>query len=96
MAESITHFFEQERNLHIVNQLFDSGVKLETAARRESRLKLKDQVFVLTGALQDFTRSQAKALIDAAGGKVSGSVSGNTDYVVAGESAGSKLDKARK
>ena len=95
VAESITHFFEQERNLHIVNQLFDSGVKLETAARRKAG-KLKDQVFVLTGALQSFTRSRAKALIEAAGGKVSGSVSGNTDYVVAGESPGSKLIKAKE
>jgi DNA ligase (NAD+) len=95
VAESITHFFEQERNLHIVNQLFDSGVKLETAARRKTG-KLKDQVFVLTGALQSFTRSRAKALIEAAGGKVSGSVSGNTDYIVAGESPGSKLIKAKE
>lgn len=95
VAESITHFFDQERNLHIVNQLFDSGVKLETAARRKTG-KLKDQVFVLTGALQNFSRSQAKALIEAAGGKVSGSVSGNTDYVVAGESPGSKLTKAKE
>ena len=95
VAESITHFFEQERNLHIINQLFDSGVKFETAARRKAG-KLKDQVFVLTGALQNFSRSQAKALIEAAGGKVSGSVSGNTDYVVAGESPGSKLTKAKE
>jgi DNA ligase (NAD+) len=95
VAESITHFFEQERNLYIINQLFDSGVKLETAARMKTG-KLKDQVFVLTGALQNFTRSQAKALIEAAGGKVGGSVSGNTDYVVAGESPGSKLTKAKE
>jgi DNA ligase (NAD+) len=95
VAESITHFFEQERNLHIIKQLFDSGVKLETAARRKTR-KLKDQVFVLTGALQNFTRFQAKALIESAGGKVGGSVSGNTDYVVAGESPGSKLTKAKE
>ncbi len=95
VAESITHFFEQERNLHIIKQLFDSGVKLETAARMKTG-KLKDQVFVLTGALQNFTRFQAKALIEAAGGKVGGSVSGNTDYVVAGESPGSKLTKAKE
>ena len=94
VAESITHFFEQERNLYIINQLFDSGVKLETAARMKTG-KLKDHVFVLTGALQNFTRSQAKALIEAAGGKVGGSLSGNTDYVVAGESPGSKLDRAK-
>ena len=94
VAESITNFFKQERNQHIINRLFNSGVKLETAARMKTA-KLKDQVFVLTGALQNFTRSQAKALIEAAGGKVSGSVSGSTDYVVAGESPGSKLERAK-
>ena len=95
VAESIANFFKQERNQHIINQLFDSGVRLETAARMKTA-KLKDQVFVLTGALQNFTRSQAKALIETAGGKISGSVSGNTDYVVAGESPGSKLTKAKE
>jgi len=50
----------------------------------------------LTGALQNLSRSQAKALIETAGGKVSGSVSGRTDYVVAGDSPGSKLDRARE
>jgi DNA ligase (NAD+) len=95
VAESIINFFDQERNRQIINQLFDSGVKLETAAQMTTD-KLKGRVFVLTGALPNFTRSQAKALIEAAGGKVSGSVSGNTDYVVAGESPGSKLTKARE
>ena len=94
VAESIANYFKQERNRHIINQLFDSGVTLETAARMTTG-ELKAQVFVLTGSLQNFTRSQAKALIEAAGGKVSGSVSGNTDYVVAGESPGSKLDRAK-
>ena len=54
------------------------------------------KVFVLTGTLERMTRRQAKEMISAAGGKVSGSVSKNTDYVVAGESAGSKLAKARE
>ena len=94
VAESIANYFKQERNRQIIDQLFDSGITLETAARKTTG-ELKDQVFVLTGSLQNFTRSQAKALIEAAGGKVSGSVSGNTDYVVAGESPGSKLDRAR-
>jgi DNA ligase (NAD+) len=94
VAESITHYFKQKKNRHIIDQLFDSGVKLETVVRVTTE-GLRDQVFVLTGALKNFTRSQAKALIEAAGGKVSASVSGNTDYVVAGESAGSKLDRAK-
>ncbi len=94
VAESIANYFRQEKNRHIIDQLFEGGVKLETAAQISTG-ELKDQVFVLTGALQNFTRSQAKALIQAAGGKVSGSVSGNTDYVVVGESPGSKLDQAK-
>ena len=94
VAESIASYFKQERNRHIIQQLFDYGVKLEKAGQKKAG-KLKDQVFVLTGTLQNFTRSQAKALIEDAGGKVSGSVSGNTDYVIAGESPGAKLDRAK-
>ena len=94
VAESIANYFKQERNRQIIDRLFDSGITLETKARTTTH-ELEDQVFVLTGSLQNYTRSQAKALIEAAGGRVSGSVSGNTDYVVAGESPGSKLDRAR-
>jgi len=94
VAESIANYFKQEKNREIIDQLFDSGVTLETAAQMTTG-ELKAQVFVLTGSLQNFTRPQAKALIEAAGGKVSGSVSNNTDYVVAGKSPGSKLDRAR-
>ncbi len=95
VAESITNFFEQQSNRHMINQLFDSGVKPKMVSRAQTG-KLKDRVFVLTGTLQNFTRSQAKALIEAAGGKVAGSVSGRTDYVVAGDSPGSKLERARE
>jgi DNA ligase (NAD+) len=95
VAESIANFFKQESNRRIIKQLLDSGVKPKTAGRRRSG-KLQDQVFVLTGALRNLTRSRAKALIEAAGGKVSGSVSGRTDYVVAGDSPGSKLERARE
>jgi DNA ligase (NAD+) len=94
VAESIVNYFKQERNRHVIDELFDSGITLGTAARTTTN-ELEDQVFVLTGSLQNFTRSQAKALIEAAGGRVSGSVSGKTDYVVAGESPGSKLDRAK-
>jgi DNA ligase (NAD+) len=95
VAESIAKFFRQESNLRVINQLLSSGVKIKAAARKKTG-RLKDRVFVLTGALQNFTRSEAKALIEAAGGKVSGSVSRNTDYVVAGDSPGSKFDRARE
>ena len=95
VAESVIHFFEQKRNRRIIDQILASGVKLEATAPKKVG-KLKDQVFVLTGKLESYTRSQAKTLIEAAGGKVSGSVSGKTDYVVGGDAPGSKLDRARK
>jgi DNA ligase (NAD+) len=94
VAESVVNFFQHEGNRHVIDQLFDSGITLETTARTTTN-ELEDQVFVLTGSLQNYTRFQAKALIEAAGGKVSGSVSGKTDYVVAGESPGSKLERAK-
>jgi len=95
VAESIANFFRQRSNRQIVNQLLVSGVTLKTAARMKGG-RLKDRVFVLTGALQNLTRSRAKALIEAAGGRVVGSVSRNTDYVVAGDAPGSKLTKAKE
>ncbi len=95
VAESIANFFSQQSNLQIIKQLLESGVKLKTAARIKTG-RLKDRVFVLTGTLQNFTRPQARALILAAGGKVGESVSRRTDYVIAGDSPGSKLSKAKE
>ena len=95
VAESIARYFKQAENRRTIKQILNSGVKIEAVARKKTG-NLKDRVFALTGTLQNFTRPQAKALIEAAGGKVSGSVSGRTDYVVAGDSPGSKLDRARE
>jgi len=95
VAASITQFFEQQRNRRIIDQLLAGGVKLKTAAPKKAG-KLDGRIFVLTGKLEEFTRSQAKSLIKAAGGKISGSVSGKTDYVVGGDAPGSKLTKARE
>jgi DNA ligase (NAD+) len=95
VAESIVNYFKHDENRHIIDQIFDCGIKLETADRATTH-ELNGQVFVLTGSLQSFTRAQAKARIEAAGGRVSGSVSGKTDYVVAGESPGSKLARAKE
>ena len=64
--------------------------------RKQRGTKLAGKTFVLTGTLAHYTRDEAKKLIEDAGGKVSGSVSKKTDYVVAGEEAGSKLDKAKE
>jgi DNA ligase (NAD+) len=95
VAASITQFFKQKRNRQIIEQLLASGIKLKTAASKPAG-KLDGCIFVLTGKLEEFTRPQAKALIETAGGKVSGSVSGKTDYVVSGDSPGSKLIRAQE
>ncbi len=100
IARSIRRFFDKEENRRIVGRLVEGGVTIETRSQEEKgddgAEPLADKTFVLTGALSTMTRNEAKARIQALGGRMTGSVSGNTDFVVAGESAGSKLDKARK
>lgn len=96
-ARNTVSFFASERGRHAVKRLAELGIapkaaRLATAAAQGA---LAGKTFVLTGTLPTLSRDEAKALIEAAGGKVSGSVSGKTHYVVAGEEAGSKLDKAR-
>ena len=95
VAKSIASFFSREENLIIVDRILNSGAQIIFESQKMTGL-LKGKVFVLTGTLEHMTRRQAKEMITAAGGKVSGSVSKNTDYVVAGEAAGSKLAKARE
>jgi DNA ligase (NAD+) len=95
VAESIYHFFAQPENLAVVDKLRAAGVNLsaKAAARRSGELQGKQ--FVLTGKLPTLSREQASALIEQHGGRVTASVSQKTDFVLAGEDAGSKLDKAR-
>ncbi len=93
VAQAIVEFFAVEKNLQLVRDLEELGLTM-TAERRVVGTALVGLTFVLTGTLPTLTRDEAKAKIEAAGGKVSGSVSKKTDYVVAGEDAGSKLDKA--
>jgi DNA ligase (NAD+) len=93
VAESIAGFFAEEHNREVIARLRQAGVRGRAEAR--SAAVLQGLTFVLTGTLPQLTREDATALIEAAGGKVSGSVSKKTNYVVAGEEAGSKLDKAR-
>jgi DNA ligase (NAD+) len=93
-AASIYSFFRQEENRRIIQRLIDSGVIILYDTQRPVQKNLAGKTFVLTGTLTSYPRSQAKALIEAAGGKVSGSVSRKTDYVVAGENPGSKLNAA--
>jgi DNA ligase (NAD+) len=95
VAHSIREFFAEERNRGLVEQLRKAGLQFTHERRRPSGGPLTGKAFVLTGALAGLTREEAKAMIEAAGGKVSGSVSKKTSYVVAGEEAGSKLEKAR-
>jgi DNA ligase (NAD+) len=94
-AASITDFMRQEQNLAIIRRLLSGGVEIYRETTENKELPLSGKTFVLTGTLDSMTRSAAKARIEAAGGKVAGSVSKKTDYVVAGDSPGSKLDQAR-
>jgi DNA ligase (NAD+) len=95
IAESIAEFFSDEHNRQLVNDLRKAGLTL-TGQKKEKGTKLAGKTFVLTGTLARYSRDEAKKVIEDAGGRVSGSVSKKTDYVVAGDDAGSKLDKARE
>ncbi len=95
VAESIVQFFREPRNRDLVERLRAAGLDFTYVSERPAGGPLQGLTFVLTGALPTLSRDQAKALIERAGGKVAGSVSKKTSYVVAGEDAGSKLDKAR-
>src|SRR6266487_1227090 len=95
IAESIAQFFREPRNRELIKQLREAGLKF-TGKKKERGTKLAGKTFVLTGTLAHYTRDEAKKMIEDAGGKVTGSVSKKTDYVVAGADAGSKLDKAKE
>ncbi|MGA2882387.1 MAG: NAD-dependent DNA ligase LigA [Bryobacteraceae bacterium] len=94
VSQSIRQFFHERRNRELVERLRQAGLTFEHAIKKKAVGKLAGKVFVLTGTLPTLTREDAKERIEAAGGKVTGSVSKKTDYVVAGEDPGSKLDKA--
>jgi len=95
VAQAIVEFFAEEKNRELVRQLQEAGVAM-TAEKRIAGTKLSGMTFVLTGTLPTMTREAAKERIESAGGRVSGSVSKKTNYLVAGEDAGSKLDQARE
>ncbi len=97
VAQSIHTFFQQEHNREVVEQLRACGLRWEEGEPSPAaQLPLAGKTFVLTGTLPTLSREAAKEMLEAAGAKVAGSVSKKTDYVVAGEEAGSKLDKARE
>jgi DNA ligase (NAD+) len=95
IAESIGEFFSNAANRKLVDRLRDAGLKM-SGQKKQRGTKLAGKTFVLTGTLAHFTRDEAKKMIEDAGGKVAGSVSKKTDYVVAGADTGSKLDKAKE
>jgi DNA ligase (NAD+) len=100
ITESIILFFKEKENLAIIERLRSAGLNFsqeEEKMREEKRVQiLAGKQFVLTGTLKDFTRTQAKEIISELGGRVTGSVSKKTDYVVAGEDPGSKYERAKK
>jgi DNA ligase (NAD+) len=102
VAKSVLDFFAHDNGKKILKRMKELGIKPSsekvsaTAAAAAASLPFAGKTFVLTGTLPTMSRDEASAKIEALGGKVSGSVSGNTDYLLAGEEAGSKLDKAQK
>jgi DNA ligase (NAD+) len=95
IAESIVEFFSIAANRKLIERLRQAGLSLK-GKKKERGIKLAGKTFVLTGTLPKRSRDEARKLIEDAGGKVTGSVSKKTDYVVAGAEAGSKLDKAKE
>lgn len=96
VAASITEYFADEENRRFVNHLLEAGVRPQMHAQQDAGTLFEGMTFVLTGTLPTLSRAQAQEMIRKNGGKATGSVSKKTSIVLAGESAGSKLDKARE
>ncbi len=95
MAESIRRYFDDPENVRLIGRLLRIGLNPTLAEPAKKERPLEGKTFALTGTLPSFTRDQAKALIEERGGHVAASVSKKTHYVIAGEDAGSKLEKAK-
>ncbi|GAE87452.1 DNA ligase [Acetivibrio straminisolvens JCM 21531] len=97
MARSVEQFFSQKQNRDIIEKLKAAGVNTISFGKKKIKdNRFEGKTFVLTGTLPSFTRKEAEEIIKSFGGKTSGSVSKKTDYVLAGEDAGSKLEKAKE
>lgn len=96
IAESVVAFFNDESNLKMVYSLKAAGLTFKKEKDKQKTQKLANKTFVLTGSLPNFTRKEATQKIEEHGGRVTSSVSGNTDYLLAGNSPGSKLEKAQQ
>ena len=95
MAESVSNFFSSKENLRILKKLSGSGLKMASGVLKEKGGRFEGKTIVITGTLKSFSRNEAEAIVRKLGGNASSSVSKATDFLVAGEEAGSKLDKAR-
>ena len=95
-AKSVYEFFNQEQTKDLIKKLKGAGINMKEQGIEEGDSRFHGMTFVLTGALQKYTREQASEIIEKFGGKTSGSVSKKTTYVLAGEEAGSKLTKAQE
>jgi DNA ligase (NAD+) len=97
LADSVVDWFSHETNRQVVEKLRAAGVRTEVERSKVAGPQpLAGLTFVITGTLPTMSREQARQMVEVHGGKVTGSVSGNTDYLIAGEKAGSKLDRAQK
>ena len=96
IADSIYNFFKEEQTLDLIKRLKEAGVNTNHLQEMSEDNRFEGKTFVLTGALSKYSRDQASEIIEKFGGKTSSSVSKKTSYVLAGEDAGSKLDKAQK
>ena len=95
-AKAIHEFFAQEQTRDLINKLKETGVNMEVIEEEGVDNRFEGKTFVLTGTLEHYSREQASEIIEKFGGKTSSSVSKKTDYVLAGEEAGSKLRKAQE
>jgi DNA ligase (NAD+) len=95
-SQAVVNWFREERNWQVIEKLRSAGLRFSVEKRDEAdQQPFQRLTFVITGSLPSMSRKEAKAYIEERGGKVTGSVSGRTDYLLAGEAAGSKLTKAQ-
>ena len=96
VAESIFEYFNNQKNINLINKLIKNGVKIKSPQKIAKKEGIFEKTFVFTGGLDSMTRDDAKSLVRKYGGNISESVSANVDFVVSGEEAGSKLEKAKR
>ena len=95
MADSVKSYFSLDKNRETINTFKELGLNVKASNNVKTDLLLKNKIFVLTGTLQKYKRSEATQIIESLGGKVTSSISKKTDYLLFGENPGSKLEKAR-